>query len=110
MPIIKIAIYATEVVCASLVEVKAGITIHMAREELNVQIAVKRENAEHATEQARFLGQLNGIEFVKVLQNKIGGANNSAGFHLWRRIWKRRGRLPFSCFAWIFAKNCNFAG
>lgn len=80
MPIIKIAIYATEVVCASLVEVKAGITIHMAREELNVQIAVKRENAEHATEQARFLGQLNGIEFVKVLQNKIGGANNSAGF------------------------------
>lgn len=80
MPIIKIAIYATEVACAVLVEVKAGITIRTAREELNVQIAAKRENAEHATEQARFLGQLNGIEFVKVLQNKIGGANNSAGF------------------------------
>lgn len=74
MPIIKIAIYATEVACAVLVEVKAGITIRTAREELNVQIAAKRENAEHATEQARFLDQLNGIEFVKVLQNKIGRA------------------------------------
>ena len=89
MPIIKIAIYDTEVACAALVEVKAGITIRMAREELNVQIAAKRENAEHATEQARFLGQQNGIEFVIVLQNKIGGAKNSAGFRLWRSIWKR---------------------
>ena len=80
MPIIKIAIYATEVACAVLVEVKAGITIRTARGELNVQIAAKRENAEHATDQARFLGQLNGIEFVKVLQNKIGGAKNSADF------------------------------
>lgn len=110
MPIIKIAIYVTEVVCVALVEVKAGITIHTAREELNVQIAVKRENAEHVTEQARFLGQLNGIEFVKVLQNIIGGAKNSASFRLWRRIWKRCAWLAFLCFAWMFGKNCNFAG